>query len=195
MTLGNIFEATQNDINSLEQTAHGKAKKKCRACFDFKQMKAAATTATSHQSSKPQTDNSDGNTRDSLGNTPIQDQQKLSNNYAKDCPPDAIEIGRSGWTLLHTVASYYPEEPTDTHKTSVIQLLNSFSHIYPCYTCAEDLQSDLKKNPPQFNTRSELEQYMCNLHNRVNVRLGKPQFDCQLVGQRWRDGYTDKNCD
>lgn len=74
MTLGNIFEATQNDINSLEQTAHGKAKKKCRACFDFKQMKAAATTATSHQSSKPQTDNSDGNTRDSLGNTPIQDQ-------------------------------------------------------------------------------------------------------------------------
>mmetsp|Transcript_35987 Transcript_35987/g.113098 ORF Transcript_35987/g.113098 Transcript_35987/m.113098 type:complete len:112 (+) Transcript_35987:307-642(+) len=31
---------------------------------------------------------------------------------ATRCPPDRDEIGRSGWTLLHTTAAYYPADPT-----------------------------------------------------------------------------------
>lgn len=33
------------------------------------------------------------------------------------------------------------------------------------------------------------------MHNEVNVRLGKDEFDCNNVSQRWRDGWNDKSCD
>ena len=36
---------------------------------------------------------------------------------------------------------------------------------------------------------------MCEMHNRVNVKLGKPEFDCSKVFQRWRDGWEDGSCD
>ena len=36
---------------------------------------------------------------------------------------------------------------------------------------------------------------MCELHNEVNDRLGKPQFDCDKVDERWRTGPADGSCD
>ena len=35
----------------------------------------------------------------------------------------------------------------------------------------------------------------CQMHNEVNLRLGKDEFDCNRVGERWRDGWNDKSCD
>lgn len=29
----------------------------------------------------------------------------------------------------------------------------------------------------------------------VNRKLGKPDFDCSLVDERWRDGWKDGSCD
>ena len=33
------------------------------------------------------------------------------------------------------------------------------------------------------------------MHNEVNSRLGKDEFDCNRVGERCRDGWNDKSCD
>jgi FAD-linked sulfhydryl oxidase len=36
-----------------------------------------------------------------------------------------------------------------------------------------------------------LSDWACRLHNLVNVRLGKPAFDCTKALERWRDGPAD----
>jgi len=44
----------------------------------------------------------------------------------------------------------------------------------------------LKKEGPFYGQKKgELMEYMCRLHNRVNLKLGKPHYDCDLVATEW----------
>lgn len=53
----------------------------------------------------------------------------------------------------------------------------------------------LKTNQPDTSSRHALSQWLCYLHNGINVRLGKPEFDCSRVDERWKDGWKDGSCD
>ncbi len=54
----------------------------------------------------------------------------------------------------------------------------------------------LQKYPVQANSREELMDYLCGLHNKVNERLHKPQFDCKLARTKWSDcGCDSKDVD
>jgi FAD-linked sulfhydryl oxidase len=53
----------------------------------------------------------------------------------------------------------------------------------------------LTANPPATQSNSKLSKWLCAMHNEVNVKLGKPEFDCNLVDQRWRNGWNDGSCD
>ncbi|KAL6060914.1 Flavin-linked sulfhydryl oxidase of the mitochondrial IMS [Balamuthia mandrillaris] len=101
-------------------------------------------------------------------------------------PPDVVDLGRAGWTLLHTTAAYYPDRPTPEQQAAVGELLRSLSKLYPCRICAEDLQRIMQKMPPQVESRQALSQWMCRAHNDVNRQLGKPLFPCERVDERWR---------
>ena len=48
-----------------------------------------------------------------------------------ECPADREELGRQSWTLLHTMAAYYPKKPSSSQKTMAGQFLHSLSHLYP----------------------------------------------------------------
>ena len=50
------------------------------------------------------------------------------------------------------------------------------------------------RNPPIVDTRVNFSKWVCELHNEVNDRLGKPQFDCSKVLERWRTGPADGSC-
>ncbi|KAK4046056.1 Flavin-linked sulfhydryl oxidase of the mitochondrial IMS [Microbotryomycetes sp. JL201] len=116
----------------------------------------------------------------------------------EDCPADVERLGRHTWTFLHTTASYYPLQPTKAHESSMLGLLHALPKLYPCSTCADELGEYIKKNPPENAVkqgRTALEQWMCQVHNDVNQRLGKDEFNCDNVAQRWRDGWTDGHCD
>ncbi|XP_013406384.1 FAD-linked sulfhydryl oxidase ALR [Lingula anatina] len=112
-----------------------------------------------------------------------------------DCPLEIHELGRNTWSFLHTMAAYYPDRPTETQKEDMKNFMHLFSKFYPCGECAEDLRRQIKEKPPTTESRYQLAQWLCRIHNGVNERLGKPIFDCSKVDERWRDGWEDGSCD
>lgn len=114
-----------------------------------------------------------------------------------DCPPDVEQLGRSSWTLLHSITATYPIRPSQELQQETARFLSTFSKLYPCWTCAQDFQQWLKEDPnaPRVSSRDEFGRWMCEAHNAVNVKLGKERFDCDRWEERWRTGWKDGRCD
>lgn len=113
-----------------------------------------------------------------------------------ECPPDVEELGRSTWTLLHSLTANYPERPSFTQQTETKQFIGLFGKLYPCWVCADDFRAWMRDgNEPRVSNRDEFGKWMCEAHNAVNVKLGKSKFDCNKWEERWRTGWTDGRCD
>ena len=115
--------------------------------------------------------------------------------WHKEDPPDIIDLGHAGWTLLHSTAAYYPEKPSEEKQSETQNFLASFAKAYPCNHCATDFQRYIKRNPPTLTSRKEFSLWTCRAHNEVNIRLGKPEFPCERADDRWRipdDDEEDK---
>lgn len=112
-----------------------------------------------------------------------------------DCPPDVEVLGRSTWTLLHSIAATYPEKPSQGQKSDLLSFVGLFSKLYPCWVCAEDFQGYLRRDTPKVGSRDEFGKWLCGAHNDVNRKLGKPEFDCSKWEERWRTGWKDGRCD
>ncbi|XP_055844872.1 FAD-linked sulfhydryl oxidase ALR [Episyrphus balteatus] len=153
----------------------------CRSCTDFKTWSRKQREITKTPKNKVV----EGHKEES-------DHSLIAPN---NCPLDKDSLGQSTWGLLHTIAAVYPTNPTDSQKQDVKQFYDSLSRMYPCEVCAKDFQKDLKDNPVNANSQAKLSQWLCNFHNRVNEKLGKPLFDCSKVNERWRDGWKDGSCD
>lgn len=113
---------------------------------------------------------------------------------ADECPLDRERLGYFTWSLLHTIAAKYPMRPTTEQKSEMGQFIKILSKIYPCTYCAEEFREDIKKTPPQLESRDDLAQWFCEIHNNVNDKLNKPKFDCSKVDERWRTGWKDGSC-
>ena len=106
-------------------------------------------------------------------------------------------MGRAGWTVLHTLAVTLPEKDALKAETrsDLAAFVGLWAKLYPCEPCAEDLRKDLKANPVRTATGRDFARWVCEAHNRVNVKLGKERFNCDQVYERWRDGWKDGSCD
>ncbi|KAI8352619.1 ERV/ALR sulfhydryl oxidase domain-containing protein [Mortierella sp. GBAus27b] len=102
------------------------------------------------------------------------------------------ELGRATWKLIHTMASRYPLEPKPDERAAVKQWIVLLSRLYPCGECAEHFQKLLKEHPPQTSSRAALSNWACAVHNIVNERLGKPDFDCSTLEDVYKCGCADE---
>lgn len=57
--------------------------------------------------------------------------------------------------------------------------------MFPCKICSSHFQKMLADYPIKNNSREELVYYLCDLHNKVNIRLNKPIFDCKKAFGFW----------
>lgn len=89
--------------------------------------------------------------------------------------PEACEkkeqLGRSTWFLLHEIVKH--NKDTDDNSYYLGSLLDALANIYPCPRCRIHIDEYLRENNPRMT-----EQFMCDFHNDVNVRLGKPLYLC-----------------
>ena len=113
-----------------------------------------------------------------------------------DCPPDVEQLGRSSWTLLHSITAQYPTTPSPQLQAETTTFLNTFAKLYPCWWCGKDFQAWLQKdgNAPRVSSRDEFGRWMCEAHNAVNEKLGKEKFNCNRWEERWRTGWKDGRC-
>ncbi len=107
----------------------------------------------------------------------------------EELPADLEQLGRGTWTLLHTIAAYYPDRPSAEKKQQVHQFLRSLAKVFPCDECGADFGRALTERPPRLDSQAEFAHWMCDAHNHVNARLGKPLFPCEQVQRRWRPSF------
>lgn len=86
------------------------------------------------------------------------------------------ELGRATWTLLHGISRFYPQHPTDREKEAVRLLFHSLYALYPCRSCAPAFAAAEKM--VDTTNRHSLNVSLCNLHNFVNRKIGKPEIPC-----------------
>lgn len=101
------------------------------------------------------------------------------------------EVGRSSWKLFHTILAKYPETPTADEKDTLKSYIYLFSRVYPCGQCAQHFQTLLKQYPPQLSSREAASQWGCYVHNQVNARLGKQEFDCLNLSDLYACGCSE----
>jgi FAD-linked sulfhydryl oxidase len=80
---------------------------------------------------------------------------------SEECPEDRESLGRSSWSILHTMAAHYPKAPNEQRREDVRQFLHLFSVLYPCTHCAEDFQLWMAAHPPDTSSRVSLSEWMC----------------------------------
>ena len=59
-------------------------------------------------------------------------------------PPTKQELGQAGWTLLHTMAANYPDQPTAAQRARIEAFLHALGHLYPCPDCAAHFRLHMK---------------------------------------------------
>ncbi|KAJ3193592.1 hypothetical protein HK101_004563 [Irineochytrium annulatum] len=101
------------------------------------------------------------------------------------------ELGRASWRLLHTMAGKFPLEPTPEQQGTLLDFIYLFAELYPCGECARHFQLVLEDHPPVAKNRETISQWACEVHNVVNKRLKKPEFDCKTVLEAYKCGCAE----
>lgn len=159
----------------------------CNSCDNLKQLSAmtggAGKVFSNLQRSKPTENVVQENNENNPKKTSTDEEEDT---YEMKRPINFEELGNSTWNLLHTMAAYYPETPTDERQNATKQFIHSLGDVYPCNECARDWKDEIKEKPPRVDSRNEFSQWACEIHNVVNEKLGKAIFPCSKVDERWR---------
>lgn len=86
------------------------------------------------------------------------------------------------WKFLHIVSFNFPLNPTQEQKMIYYQFVQDLGKILPCKICRDNYSTNLKNvdfDIKQFENREIFVQFIFNLHNEVNKKLGKKIIEKQ----------------
>lgn len=100
--------------------------------------------------------------------------------------------GPALWRIFHVLAANYPQDNSPSvlnkYKASARQFFYALRDLLPCPTCREHYSKLLTQSPPQLETSESMKQWVLDLHNAVNERLGDQKSwsmeDIERVYQR-----------
>jgi hypothetical protein len=87
------------------------------------------------------------------------------------------------WFVLHLISFHYPDNPTTFDKEQHKAFYTSVKDILPCTTCRQHYKNYLSQYPiePNLDTRIDLITWVIQIHNFVNIALGKPALTVPQV--------------
>lgn len=101
------------------------------------------------------------------------------------------QLGNASWKLFHTILARYPDEPSDQERNTLENYIHLFAQVYPCGDCARHFTKLLAKHPPQTKNRKTAALWGCYVHNIVNEKLNKPEYDCTTILEDYDCGCGD----
>lgn len=108
--------------------------------------------------------------------------------------------GPAAWRFIHAISFDYPNTPTESDQANYRQFFESLQHVLPCPECRNHFRQGLQKHPlaPHMKSRDTLSQYWVDFHNRVNLHLGKPMVEYEMVKEIYSQQKTqctnDRGC-
>lgn len=87
-------------------------------------------------------------------------------------------FGPALWFSIHNATTNFPIRPTPFIQQSMKLLILNFHLLIPCPSCKEHFTYFVQNSDLNLATssRENLFTFFVNLHNHVNLRLGKPQM-------------------
>jgi FAD-linked sulfhydryl oxidase len=82
--------------------------------------------------------------------------------------------GPGAWLFLHTITLNYPNDPTERDKENTRELFHNIGKNLPCFYCRDNYIRHLKEYPIQLDSKTELVNWLIDIHNDVNREIGKP---------------------
>ncbi|TNV75123.1 hypothetical protein FGO68_gene4348 [Halteria grandinella] len=97
--------------------------------------------------------------------------------------------GRRVWNLLHSMAAYYPEQPSQEDKQNAQLFLESFMEVGIDYTeWGHKFIERMKEEEVDLSGRRGFAEWMCRQHNKVNRDRKREEYDCEYGNLRKRWG-------
>lgn len=101
--------------------------------------------------------------------------------------------GRDMWRSIHYVALGYPaRDPAPDTRQSYSTFFAVLGNVLPCAKCSLHYNNHITSNPlePSLVGRAELFRWTVDLHNAVNMSLGRKQWTLEHAYEVYRDRRT-----
>lgn len=87
------------------------------------------------------------------------------------------------WYILHIISFNYPKNPSYADKRIYHDFYVNFKDLIPCQNCRRHYNQHLHRHPigPFLDSRQDLVKWVIQMHNVVNISLGKPTMTVQEV--------------
>lgn len=101
--------------------------------------------------------------------------------------------GPPTWRFLHEVADALPVSNVSDEKAAAFtNLIKALPHLLPCPACQSHFLAYLESNPlPKEISKISAKQWMHDVHNSVNKRLGKPELSFEEAERAFKKPYTE----
>lgn len=98
------------------------------------------------------------------------------------------------WFFLHTAALTYSKTPTDTLKKKYYEFIHNFALFIPDIEIANEYLKliDIYPVSSYLDNRDSLMKWVHFIHNKINIKLGKPEISFQESLEKYYSNYEIK---
>ncbi len=104
--------------------------------------------------------------------------------------------GKHLWYSIHLIALAYPEKPTNEEKRHYQAFFENLHEVLPCYKCSINYLKHLNEIPittKVLSNTDNLFRWTVDIHNLVNVELGKEQWKYDEAIEYYRNFDSTKH--